>query len=462
MRTSQPTFFDARNEATRIEIFDELSELAQAALRSFFRRMGAPHLVDEVVLPLLSEGDSQIFAAVRDRPWPPWGLGARNVVAVLQTHLVADGCWGLSPVYLADEDLTNVGLSAALYKEALETLAVDPEAEVHYLVADGSLVADHTLLTNGFQRTDDVFLTEAMRYFTYRIPARELLSGLRLDAVDTGDLLAHVADREVYARNASFHHTIYLSSRAEWTIDQPLVPSEIARLVRGGHYSKPGGVPTGTGRYVIDEPFEEVFQPIREFLSAENYRGLFEHVLGRREAFGAATIVPRGGQEPALDERIRRGQTLDDLGSFAELLAEQIKEQLAEVVSRLGHPAFPVGRIELQATLSEDGDYFRLHRDSDGSDTRELTFVYFFFPEPRRFSGGELRVFQTGLVDGRLVPTDRSQTFVPRGNVAVFFPSRHEHEVLPVRVPSKLFDDARFSVTGWIHRAGPAGCAAPE
>ncbi|MCW3818993.1 2OG-Fe(II) oxygenase [Micromonospora sp. DR5-3] len=450
--SSQSAFFGARNEATRIEIFDELSNLAQAALRTFFRRMGAPHLMDEVVLPLLGEGDSQIFAAVRDRPWPPWGLGARNVVAVLQTHLVADGCWGLSPVYVADEDLTNVALTAALYKEALETLAVDPNAEVHYLVADGSLHADHVLTQTGFERTEDVFLTEAARYFTYRIPAGALLEKLGLAKVDTGDLLAQVVDREVYARNATFHHTVYLGSRAEWTIDRVDVASEIARLVRGGHYSKPGGVPTGTGRYSFDERFEDIVQPVREFLDVEQHLGLYQHVLEEREKFEVATIVPRGAVEPTVNERIRRSRTLDDLGPYGDRLVERIREQLGEVLPRLKHPAFQLGEIELQATVNGDGDYFRLHRDSDGTDTRELTFVYFFFPEPRRFSGGELRVFETRDVDGQLIPTDRSQTIVPRGNLAVFFPSRHEHEVLPVRVPSGTLEDARFSVTGWIHR----------
>ncbi|MGW3448810.1 2OG-Fe(II) oxygenase [Streptomyces sp. NPDC001076] len=407
--------------------------------------------MEEVVLPLFSEGDSQIFAAVRDRPWPPWGLGARNIVAVLQTHLVADGCWGLSPVYVADEDLTNVGLSAALYKEALETLAVDPTAEVHYLVAEGSRLADRTLHHVGFENSGDVFLTEAARYLTYRAPAGELLSNLGLAEVDTIDVLAGAVDDEVFERNAAFHSTVYLGSRAEWVTDRNNVASEIARLVRGGHYSKPGGVPTGTGRYEGD-PVEEIAQGVREFLTETERRELLEHVIGAESRFSAATILPHGKGAEVVDERIRRSVTLDGLGRFGDLLAQRVKEQLEAVRSRLDLPAFPLGRIELQATACGDGDYFRLHHDSDGDDTRELTFVYFFFSEPRRFSGGELRIFETKAQDGELIPTDRSQTIVPRGNLAVFFPSRHDHEVLPVRVPSRAFADSRFSITGWIHR----------
>ncbi|MFF0431488.1 2OG-Fe(II) oxygenase [Streptomyces sp. NPDC004327] len=444
-------FYGDRNGATRIEIFDELSDTAKAALYAFFRRTGAPHLMDEVVLPLFHDGDSQIFAAVRDRPWPPWGLGARNIVGVLQTHLVSDGCWGLSPVHVADEDLTNTGLSAALYKEALETLAVDPGAEVHYLVAEDSRLVDLAMRRAGFERTEDVFLTEAARYLTYRAPARELLKKLGLAGPDSVDVLAGAVDDEVFERNAAFHGTVYLGSRAEWTADRVSVASEIARLVRGGHYSKPAGVPTGTGRYERDV-IDEVAQGVREFLTVAEQEDLLRYVLDRESEFKAATIRAHGADSAVVDERVRRSSVLHDLGGFRALFAERIREQLEAVRSRLGFPAFPLGDIELQVTANGDRDYFGMHRDSDGDDTRELSFVYFFSAEPRQFSGGELRVFETVVENGRLVPTDRSQTIVPRPNLAVFFPSRHDHEVLPVRVPSRAFADSRFSVTGWIHR----------
>ena len=72
--------------------------------------------------------------------------------------------------------------------------------------------------------------------------------------------------------------------------------------------------------------------------------------------------------------------------------------------------------------------------------------------QPRRFSGGELRIFDNAVIDGSSVPTDRSQLISPRMDVAVLFPSSDEHELLPVRVPSKRFADSRFAITGWIHR----------
>jgi len=123
------------------------------------------------------------------------------------------------------------------------------------------------------------------------------------------------------------------------------------------------------------------------------------------------------------------------------------------VLKKLGLAAFPLGRIEIQMTASGDGDYFRMHRDGDLQSTRELSFVYFFFSEPRRFSGGELRIFDAERVGARAEPTDRSQILSPRQDMVVFFPSRNEHEILPVRVPTRAFADSRFTVNGWIHSA---------
>ena len=448
-------FYGDQNAATRIDLFDELSEYAQSALREFFRRTSAPHLYEEVVIPLLAEGDSQIFAAVRDRPWPPWGLGARHISAVCQTHLISDLTFGISPIYVADENLSNIGLIAAVFKEAVEYLAFSMEgAEIHYLIADGSTLADHVFKKVGFEPTEDVFLTETARYYTYRIKATELLRGLGLDGISTPDLLAHEVETKTLEQNALFHSTLYLASRAEWTVSSALVPSEIARLVRGAHYSKPGGVPTGTGRIDMGDPWpdEAIFVGIENFFAEDENRSLIEYVLSQEANFRVATVVERGAEKPTVNERIRRAKTLDDLGRFDRLVAERIKENLAEVLTRLSYDAFPLGEIEIQVAAIGHGDYFRLHRDSDEQDNREITFVYFFFNEPKRFSGGELRIFETELVNGRLLPTDRQQTIAPRQNFAIFFPSRHEHEVMPTRVPSKLFTDSRFTVTAWLHR----------
>lgn len=446
----QKQFYLPRNESTRVDRLDELSHTALAAVKSFCRRLGAPHLLDEVILPTLQDGDAQIFVAVRDRPWPPWGVGARHISALCYLQAVADESYAISPVFVTDEDATNVGLACAVYKEILESIAVSPNAEVNYLVAEGSVLVHHVLKAHGFKKYEDVFLTEQARYFTYRIGAHELLHSLGLDKIDTPDLLAHQVSSKVLEANALYHQTLYLASRAEWMLHNSI--SEIIRLVRGGHAGKPGGVPSGTGRWGIDP----ASQPDPFVVTLENFLGntrqqLFEHVLKHEKDFRSSTIIDPASGKPVVNERLRRSKTIDQLGGLKALFTDRLKEVLSPVLARLNHPGFALGDIEIQITASGDGDYFRMHRDGDNDSTRELSFVYFFHQEPRRFSGGEFRIFDAQKIEGKYVPTDLSQTLSPRQDMIVFFPSRNEHEILPVRVPSRAFADSRFTVNGWIH-----------
>lgn len=448
-------FFADRNSATRIDVFEELSHTAKGALRTFCRRLGAPHLMDEVLVPTLEDGDSSIFVAVRDRPWPPWGVGARTVTALCQVQTISDESYAVSPVYVPDDELTNVGLMAALFKEVLDSLTVSPRAELNYLVADGAVLTARVLESLGFERSEDVFLTEQARYHTWRSPVEKVIGALELDRYATPDLLAHDVPGETLLRQASFFSTVYLASRAEW-IDAQFSKAEIIRLVRGGHSGKPGGVPGGTGRWGYPEgtdgPDWWFYVTLEGFLR-DAQQGLLEYAVAHEQEFSAATIVDDEHGELVIDERLRRARVLTDLGDFRPKFEERLREALSPVLSQLKMEPFPVGEIEIQLTASGDGDFFRMHKDGDDQSTRELSFVYFFHSEPRRYSGGELRIFDAEVVDGREVPTDRSQILSPRQDVVVFFPSSNEHELLPVRVPSKSFADSRFTVNGWIHRA---------
>lgn len=449
----QPKFYGKRNASTRIDVFEELSTTAEAALRQFFRRFGAPQYMDEVLIPTLRLGDARVYVTVRDRPWPPWGLGARTISAVCEMHSVGPESWAVSPVYLAEDDATNVGLASALYKEVLEALAVSRTAEVCYLAAEGSVLADYVLRKQGFRRDEDVFLTEQARYFTYRTHARKLLKTLRLDDISTPDLLAHDFPEATLARNALFHQSILQAARPELLFDR-VIP-EIIGLGRGGHASKPGGVPGGTGTDAGTDQFGDLHGNL-PYVSLVNFLGptlnsVRQKVLKRQDHFHPATVLPEGHDTPIVDLRMRRASTLDDVDFIRSKFIEHLKGALPGALSRIGIKGFPVGKIEMQITHSGDGDYYRMHRDTDATSTRAISFVYFFHTEPREFYGGELRIYDNRRVHG-IAHADSSQLLSPRQDTLVIFPSDLPHELLPVRVPTKKFSDGRFTINGWIHR----------
>ncbi|MBG0794478.1 2OG-Fe(II) oxygenase [Methylocystis sp. H62] len=444
-------FFDAGNRVTRIDVFEELNAQILAALRQFARRLGAPHLIDEFLLPTLAEGDARIVAAVRDRPWPPWGLGSREIVAICVTHSIADGSYAVSPVYTLPQELTNIGLISAVYKEALDQLSAHPRAEICYLAAEHSTLADHVLTQSGFGKTEDVFVTPHARYHTYRAAVDKVQEALGIANTPTPDLLAHAIDSRALAAQSYFHQTIYMGSLAEWLGTEGLA-SEIIRLVRGGHAGKPGGVPSGTGRWEVD-PISEV-----EFVvSFANMLGpardqLMQYALASESRFTPAMVVRDASDCASVDEVVRRARTLDDLGPFKDVFAKALTQHLEPALKKLKLPGFPVGQIEMQITASGNGDFYRLHSDTGSKSTREVSFAYHFFREPRRFSGGELRIYGKKMVAGQLLPADHFQTLSPRQDTLFFFASANDHEVLPVRVPSGEFGDSRFTVNGWIHR----------
>jgi Rps23 Pro-64 3,4-dihydroxylase Tpa1-like proline 4-hydroxylase len=442
-------FFDQRNRSMRIDVFQELNHHAIAAIRSFTRRLGAPHLLDEVILPILNEGDSQILVAVQDRPWPPWGLGARRVNALCQTHAVGDNSFAVSPVYVTDEDLTNIGMISAVFKEALELLASNPHAELCYLVGEGSTLVDSVLRSSAFTKSDDVFVNWAGRYYTYRAPVGDVLHSLGLTSLSTPELLGHDLDEATLQKNALLHATLISGSRAEWAEETAI--AEVISMIRGGHFSKPGGVPSASGRFAFD-PESIIEVSVANFLG-DMRQQVLDHVLSKEADFKASTIVPANAIAATVNETLRRSKTLDGLGTFEAAFVERLKQQLQPALNRLGHKPFPLGRIEIQVTASNDGDYFRLHQDTSPDDTRELSFVYFFYREPRRFSGGELRIYPSRVSDGRLTSADHAHTLSPRQDSIVFFPSNNQHEILPVRVPSRTFADSRFTINGWIHHA---------
>jgi 2OG-Fe(II) oxygenase superfamily len=89
-----------------------------------------------------------------------------------------------------------------------------------------------------------------------------------------------------------------------------------------------------------------------------------------------------------------------------------------------------------------DGAFYRKHRDTryDVLRKRLVTLVYYANRLPQRFSGGALTLWED----------DASLRIEPKHDRAVIFPSFLFHEVEPVSMASKLWDDARFSLNYWI------------
>jgi len=186
---------------------------------------------------------------------------------------------------------------------------------------------------------------------------------------------------------------------------------------------------------------------VDNFLTAEENNQLLHYALEREAAF-----VPTSTASNAI--AYRRSSVLHDFPEFAQLITERIHTVLPRVLKELSLPAFLITQIEAQLTAHGDGNYYKIHNDNGSPDaaTRELTYVYYFCRQPQPFSGGELRIYDSRIEQGRYTQAASFQTVEPRNNSIVFFLSRYMHEVLPTHCPSKAFGDSRFTINGWLRR----------
>ena len=149
----------------------------------------------------------------------------------------------------------------------------------------------------------------------------------------------------------------------------------------------------------------------------------------------------------------RHSLVLNPPPDLVEPVVRRVRSVTPNVLPELRVQPITVGVVEAQVTASIDGSFFGVHTDADRQKVpkRYLTYVYYFNRHPKAFSGGELRVYDDVLRNSKLARGETFQVIEPLHNRLVLFWARTMHEVMPVRMPSGAFGDARFTVNGWVN-----------
>jgi len=190
------------------------------------------------------------------------------------------------------------------------------------------------------------------------------------------------------------------------------------------------------------------YAQIDNFLTAAEKNKLIKYVLAKESQFVTTSTSTNA-------DDYRRSMVLHSFPEFSELMVNRIKAILPDVLRKLNIPSFGLGEIEAQLTMHNDNNFYKLHNDSGSPDTatRFFTYVYYFYREPKGFSGGELQIYDSKIENNFYVADATFRTVEPRNNSIVFFLSRYMHEVLRVSCPSKAFADSRFTINGWVRKA---------
>jgi SM-20-related protein len=195
----------------------------------------------------------------------------------------------------------------------------------------------------------------------------------------------------------------------------------------------------------------------RDVMGQDYLTGLLKHVVERQGDFVAGTMHNRQTGESFMDPNVRWSLYLKDLGPFHSPIKAFVNAIAGSALKALQVIEPQVKPKEFVITAYPDGGHIGEHIDTKTGKERVriLSCIYYFAATPRRFDGGELRLY--GFPKPNFGEKSEPASFVdiePRTDTLVIFPSWLRHQVLPVRVPSGAWSDARFTINCWVHRVG--------
>lgn len=145
---------------------------------------------------------------------------------------------------------------------------------------------------------------------------------------------------------------------------------------------------------------------------------------------------------------VRQPCVLKDLGTFADPLRRKALALQADLETAFGMSHTPANSTQMETVAHGDGACYRPHADTHAGDEytpsgrRRLTMVYYLHRQPRRFTGGRLRIFDLG--------GEQSIEIEPTHDSLPVFPSSALHEVETIRCPDGAFADGRFAGNIWL------------
>ncbi len=149
-----------------------------------------------------------------------------------------------------------------------------------------------------------------------------------------------------------------------------------------------------------------------------------------------------------LDPVVRQSCVLRDLGAFAEPMRRKALGLQSGLETAFDMSHMPAHIEQMEIVAHGDGAFYQPHTDTYPGDEyapggrRRMTMVYYLHRQPRRFSGGRLRIFDLG--------GEQSISIEPAHDSLLVFPSSARHEVEAISCPDGAFADGRFAVNIWL------------
>ncbi len=204
---------------------------------------------------------------------------------------------------------------------------------------------------------------------------------------------------------------------------------------------------------------------IFDSLPAADRDALLDWALGEGENFKPAKIFyGEGGQGSRTDPEVRQALRHSGVGPFEPMLRDRLLEALPQIMAAAGYRGPEPRSLEFELNAYGEGAHFKAHIDiplgkarrsagQDPGEDRLISAVYYFYREPKAFTGGALRLYRFGAEPEAPDPDGKdSVQFEPVQNSLAIFPSWALHKVERVGCPSGDFADFRFALNCWFCR----------
>ena len=189
---------------------------------------------------------------------------------------------------------------------------------------------------------------------------------------------------------------------------------------------------------------------VDDFVGKAAAEQLLQYAIAQESAFRPSKVVH--GDLGIIDGSRRVSKVNSYLDPVMPLIEPAIRRAVDEAIPKLGLVNVDSYFLEPELAWCGDGGFFKLHADTLHRDRfknqRVMTTVYYFYKQPKAFTGGELCLYGLGADEN----SSAQQEIEPRCDRAVFFPAWFPHEVLPVHCSSGAFEDGRFAISCWVRK----------
>ena len=190
---------------------------------------------------------------------------------------------------------------------------------------------------------------------------------------------------------------------------------------------------------------------IPNLLGTETSADLLDYALANEANFALTTV----GADRDVRDTVRKSRNLFELGPFNAIIEQRVCALVPELIKTLRLTPFEPSSYDIELVAHEDGAFYKRHIDlftsiPNTEEDRLISLVCYLYKEPKKFTGGELRIFP------QVNPAEISEAgaidIVPQHGMGLAFSSWLPHEVRPVTCPSRKFEHARFAINCWVLR----------